>query len=81
VAVVQIASEITVSHPAPDSDRVATLSVGVGLTEAPLDRPVLAEVPVSALVDSATARAAADAVAGDAAGEVAEDKGTIYEGN
>jgi hypothetical protein len=76
VAVVQIASEIAVSHPAPGSDRVATLSVGVGLTEAPLDRPVLAEVPVSALVDSATARAAADA-----AGEVAEDKGTVDEGN
>lgn len=45
--------------------------MAVGLTEAPLDRPVFAEVPASELVDSATARAEPAAVAGDA-GEAVE---------
>jgi hypothetical protein len=70
-ALPQIASVIGLSHQAPGSVRVATLLVGVGLTEAPLDRPVLAEVPVSALVDSATARAEAGAVAEDTAAAAA----------
>ena len=54
------------------------LLVGVGLTEAPLDRPVLAEVPAWAVVDSAMA---AEEEAGVAVAEVAEDKETVDEGN
>src|SRR5205809_875512 len=54
-AVAQIASVVALSHQAQGSVRVATLLVGVGLTEAPLDRPVLAEVPAWAVVDSAMA--------------------------
>jgi hypothetical protein len=79
-ALAQIASVIGLSHQAPGSVRVTTLLVGVGLTEPPLDRPVLAEVPASAPVDSATARAEARAVAEDAAaaGGV-EDRQTVYQ--
>jgi hypothetical protein len=78
-ALAQIASVIGLSHQAPGWVRVTTLLVGAGLTEARLDRPVLAEVPVSALVDSATARAEAGAVAGDtAAAAGGEDRQTIY---
>jgi hypothetical protein len=63
----EIASVIGLSHQVLGSVRVTTLLAEAGLTEAPLDRPVLAAVPVSALVDSATARAEAGAVAEDAA--------------
>jgi hypothetical protein len=49
----EMVSEIVVSHPAQDSVRVATLLVAVGLTEAPLDRQVTAEVPAWEAVDSA----------------------------
>jgi hypothetical protein len=49
----EMVSEIVVSHPAQDSVRVATLLVGVGLPEAPLDRQVTAEVPAWEAVDSA----------------------------
>ena len=69
--VAQIASVIGLFHPAPGSVRVTTLLVGAGLTEPPLDRPALAEVPVSAPVDSATVRAEAGAVAEDAAAAAA----------
>ena len=77
-AVAQIASVVALSHQAQGSVRVATLLVGVGLTEAPLDRPVLAEVPAWAVVDSAMA---AEEEAGVAVAEVAEDKETVDEGN
>jgi hypothetical protein len=81
--VAEIVSEIAAFHRAPGSDRVATLLVGVGLTEAPLDRPVLAEVPAWAVVDSAMAAedAEEEAEVGVAVAEVAEDKGTVDEGN
>jgi hypothetical protein len=52
-AVAQIASAIGLSHQAPGSVRVAMLLVAVGLTEAPLDRPVIAEVPAWEAVESA----------------------------
>ena len=74
----EIISEIAAFHRAQGSVRVATLLVGVGLTEAPLDRPVLAEVPAWAVVDSAMA---AEEEAGVAVAEVAEDKETVDEGN
>jgi hypothetical protein len=78
-ALAQIASVIGLSHRAPGSVRAATLLVAVGLTEAPLDPPALVEVPVLALVDSATARAEAGAVAEDAAAAagVVEDRQTV----
>jgi hypothetical protein len=41
----EIVLEIAASHPAQDSVRVATRLVAVGLGAAPLDRPVVAEVP------------------------------------
>ena len=41
----QIVSVIALSHQAPDSVRITMLLVGVGLTEAPLDLQVTAEVP------------------------------------
>ena len=50
-AAAQIASVIALSHQAPGSVRVATLLVAVGLTEAPLDRPVPAEAPAWAVVE------------------------------
>lgn len=52
-AVAQMASVIALSHQAPDSVRVAMLLVAVGLTEAPLDQQVTAEVPAWEAVDSA----------------------------
>ena len=67
VAVVQTASVIGLSHRDPGSVRITTLLVGVDLTEAPLDQPVIAEVPALALVDSATVRAEAGVVEEDAA--------------
>ena len=44
-ALAQIVSVIALSHQAPGSVRVAMLLVAVGLTEALLDRLVIAEVP------------------------------------
>jgi hypothetical protein len=76
----EMVSEIVVSHPAQDSVRVATLLVGVGLTEAPLDRQVTAEVPAWEAVDSAmVVLVAAGAVAEDAvaAAGVVEDRQTV----
>jgi hypothetical protein len=77
----EMVSEIVVSHPAQGSVRVATLLVGVGLTEAPLDRQVTAEVPAWEAVDSATVAlvAAGAAVAEDAvaAAGVVEDRQTV----
>jgi hypothetical protein len=75
VLLAEMVSEIVVSHPAQDSVRVATLLVGVGLTEAPLDRQVTAEVPAWEAVDSAmvvlvaAGAAGADAVAAAGVGE------------
>ena len=80
-AVAEIVSEIAAFPRAPGSDRVATLLVGVGLTEAPLDRPVLAGAPAWAVVDSAMAAEDAAAEVAVAVAEVAEDKGTVDEGN
>ena len=62
-------SEIGVSRPTQGSVQVATLLAAVGLTEAPLDRPVVAEVPAWEAVDSAVVAAAA----GDAAAAAGED--------
>jgi hypothetical protein len=62
VVVAQTASEIAVSHPAPGSDRVATLLVVVGLGATPLDLPAIAEVRAWEAVDSAAVVAAAAAV-------------------
>jgi hypothetical protein len=52
-AVAQIASVIALSHQVLGSVRVATLLVAVGLTEAPLDQQVTAEVRAWEVVDSA----------------------------
>jgi hypothetical protein len=60
----EMLSEIVVSHPAQDSVRVATLLVAVGLTEAPPDRQVTAEVPAWEAVDSAMVVLVAAGVAG-----------------
>ena len=49
----QIASVIGLSHQAPASVQVTTLLVGVGLTQAPLDRQATAEAPAWEAVDSA----------------------------
>jgi len=81
--VAQTASGIAVSHPAPGSDRVATLSVVVGLGAIPLARPAVAEVRAWEAVDSAVVvveaavsmEAAADAAAAaGAAAAAAGDK-------
>jgi hypothetical protein len=77
-ALAQTASVIGLSHQVPGSVRVTTLLVGVGLTEAPLDRQVTAEVPAWEAVDSAmVVLVAADAVV--AAG-VVEDRQTALLG-
>jgi hypothetical protein len=60
-ALAQIASVIGLSHPAPGSVRVTTLLVGAGLTEAPLDLQVTAEVPAWEALDSAVAVAEEEA--------------------
>jgi hypothetical protein len=52
-AAAQMASVIALSHQAPGSVRVATLLVAVGLTGAPLDQQVTAEVPAWEAEDSA----------------------------
>jgi len=76
--VAEIVSEIAAFHRAQGSVRVVMLLVGVGLGATPLDRPVLAEVPAWEAVDSAMVVVAEVAVA---VAEVAEDKGTVDEGN
>jgi hypothetical protein len=76
VLLAEMVSEIVVSHPAQDSVRVATLLVGVGLTEALLDRQVTAEVPAWEAVDSAMVAAGAAGVDAVAAG-VVEDRQTV----
>lgn len=73
-AVAQMASVIALSHQAPGSVRVAMPLVAVGLTEAPLDRQVTAEVPAWEAVDSAVVLA--EEAHGVAVAAV-EDKQTI----
>jgi len=72
--VAQTASGIAVSHPAPGSDRVATLSVVVGLGAIPLARPAVAEVRAWEAVDSAVLVVEA-AVSMEAAADAAEAAG------
>ena len=65
----EIALVIVVSHPAPDSGRVATLLAAAGLTEAPLDPPAAAEVPAWAAVELVVAAVAEDAEEEEAGAE------------
>ena len=75
-AVAQIVSVIALSHRAPGSDPIATPLVAAGLTQAPLDRRVLAEAPAWAALGSAVVVVGAAVVAEEdaAAGEDAEGK-------